>query len=75
MVTLAASVRSDPDLTEGNVNILISFSATWIRAENVIVERGECGTSLLNSILISRFFSFSGYGVCPLGVFTSYWKQ
>jgi len=41
MVTLAVSVRSDPDLAEGNVNLLISFSATGIRAENVVVERGE----------------------------------
>lgn len=45
MVTSAASVRCDTDLTEGNVNLLISFSAAWIRVENVVLERGECDTS------------------------------
>lgn len=40
-MTPAVSLSSDTALTEGNVNLLISFSVTWIRAENVIVERGE----------------------------------
>lgn len=45
MVTSAASVRSDPDLTEGHVNLLISCSATWNRAENVVAGRGKRDTS------------------------------
>lgn len=70
MVTLAASVRCDADLTESNVNLLISFSAAWIRVENAVLERGECDTSLLNSIfqvfLVFRVQGLSFSSVHPI---------